>query len=63
MPAFLLTLTLHAQEGQVTFEQITKPITPQEIVSVVAFIAVVAAGVFLLIRRRTGAPPRMSLDD
>ena len=60
----LVTLAAFAQEGAtVSFDvhHISKPITPAEILALVAFIALVGGGVFLLIRRRPKDDAAISL--
>ena len=57
-------LLAHAQEtGSVHFDikHLNQPISPQEILVFLAFIAIVGAGVFLLIRRRPGGDATISL--
>lgn len=69
MKAFLLliltTLSALAQEGKVAefdLRGMDQPMTIQELVSVVGFLAVVGGGVFLMIRLRGSDKPPASLN-
>ena len=65
MKAFTLTLMapllLAAHEVAFDPQHLNKPISMEEILTLVAFLVVVSGGVFLLIRRRPNDDPPASL--
>lgn len=66
MKAFILTvmapLLVTAQEvGTFDAQHLNKPISMEEILTLVAFLVVIGGGVFLLIRRRPNDDPPASL--
>ena len=62
---FAFALLLPAQEGAggVVFTHVSPPMTGGEIAGLIALVAVVAGGVFFLVRRRKDETPRMTLHD